>query len=71
LPSTSNFLKTTPVSARARAPRRKTDAMTEEAYKVMKEMTGNTAKRDEFEAYGETVAMTLRKLSNISAVYAK
>lgn len=31
----------------------------------------NKEPRDEFDSYGETVAMTLRKLSKISASYAK
>lgn len=43
--------------------------MAEEAYVVMKDLQNK--QRDEFDAYGETVAMTLRKLSKISATYTK
>ncbi|XP_054285296.1 uncharacterized protein LOC129001863 [Macrosteles quadrilineatus] len=70
-PMTDSLLKSTAVSGRARGSKRKKDKMSEVAYAVMKRVEANNANRDEFDSYGETVAMTLRKLSNVSAAYAK
>ncbi|CAH2001424.1 unnamed protein product [Acanthoscelides obtectus] len=44
----------------------------EEAYTVMKELSSNVKKRDDFDVYGEYVATTLRNLKSKSVqIYAK
>lgn len=43
--------------------------MAQEAYAIMKDLAHK--KRDEFDVYGESVAISLRKLRNVAATYAK
>ena len=42
--------------------KKKIDARSEEAYAVMKHLSSNVKKQDEFDVYGEYMANTLRNL---------
>lgn len=49
-----------------KGPKRRLDAMSEEAYATMKQLSSNMRKRDDFDVYGEYVAGMLRNLKSKS-----
>ncbi|XP_011866239.1 PREDICTED: uncharacterized protein LOC105561123 [Vollenhovia emeryi] len=53
-------------SKQAKSTKRKADEMCEEVYTIIKQLSSNVKKRDEFDVFGEHVANTLRNLKSRS-----